>query len=49
MAMFITLTSVFLVLFVPRGTAEYVVSVLSLIIGVGLMVFVLIANAYTKK
>lgn len=49
MAMFITLTSIFLVLFVPRGTAEYVVSVMSLVVGLVLIVLIVLANRFTKK
>lgn len=49
MAMFISLSSVFLLIFVPRGTAEYVVSVLSFIIGMLLMLAVILANHFTKK
>ena len=49
MAMFITLTSVFLVVFVPRGTPEYVVSVLSLIIGLVLIGLIVLVNRFTKK
>ena len=49
MAIFITLTSIFLVIFVPRGTAEFVVSVLSLIIGLVFIVLIVIVNAFSKK
>ena len=49
MAMFITLVSIFLLIFVPRGTPEYVVSVLSLIIGLTLILLIGIVNWFTKK
>ncbi len=49
MAMFITLTSTFLVFFVPKGTAEYVVSVMSLVVGLVLIALIVIANKFTKK
>ena len=49
MAMFITLTSGFLVIFVPRGSPEYVVSVMSLVLGLLLITLIIIANRFTKK
>jgi len=47
--MFVSVTALFLVLTVPRNTAEYVVSVMSLIVGVVLLGLVILVNLWTKK
>ena len=49
LGVFVTLTALFLVFNVPRGTAEYVVSVLSLFIGATLILLVLVASWWTRR
>lgn len=47
--MFVTATALFLVLTVPRNSAEYVVSVMSLIVGITLLGLIVLVNLWTKK
>lgn len=47
--MFVTATALFLVFTVPRNSAEYVVSVMSLIVGVVLLGLIVLVNVWTKK
>ena len=47
--MFVTVAALFLVFTAPRGTAEYVVSVMSLVVGGILLLLVVLANWWTKK
>ena len=47
--MFVTVVALFLVFSVPRGTPEYVVSVMSLIVGVTLLGIIVLVNLWTKK
>jgi hypothetical protein len=47
--MFTTVAAIFLVFTVPRGTAEYVVSVLSLIIGLGTLALVAVVSWWSRK
>jgi uncharacterized membrane protein YccC len=49
LGMFITIAALFLVFTVPRGTAEYVVSVLSLIIGLVLIALVAAVSWWSRK
>jgi hypothetical protein len=47
--MFVTLAALFLVFTVPRGTAEHVVSVLSLIIGLTLLALVAVVSWWSRR
>jgi hypothetical protein len=47
--MFITIAAIFLTFTVPRGTAEYIVSVLSLIIGLVLLTLVAVLSWWSRK
>ncbi len=49
LGMFVTLTGLFLVFTVPRGSAEFVVSVLSLGLGVTLLVLIALVSWWTGK
>ena len=49
LAVFILLTSIFMVLAVPKDSAEFVVSVLSLGIGICLVTLVVLVNLFGKK
>ena len=49
LGLFVTLTALFLVLTVPRGTPEYVVSVLSLFIGLALLGLILLVHWWSSR
>ena len=49
LGMFVTLTGLFLVFTVPRDSAEFVVSVLSLGLGVTLLVLIALVSWWTGK
>jgi hypothetical protein len=49
LGMFITVAALLLVFTVPKGTAEYVVSVLSLIVGLVLLALVAVASWWSRK
>jgi hypothetical protein len=49
LGMFVTLTALFLVFTVPRDSAEFVVSVLSLIIGVTLLLLIAIVSWWSQR
>ncbi len=49
LAIFILLSSSFMVLVVPKNSAEFVVSVLSLVVGTLLMILVILVNIFGKK
>ncbi|MCA9836652.1 MAG: hypothetical protein KC422_07050 [Trueperaceae bacterium] len=49
LGMFVTLTALFLVFAVPKGSAEFVISVLSLAIGVVLLGLVLLLSFFSRK
>lgn len=49
LGLFVTLTALFLVFTVPRGSAEYVVSVLSLLTGLVLLGLVLIVSFWSGR
>lgn len=49
LGMFVTIVALFLVFTVPRGTAEFVVSVLSLIVGLTLLALVALVSWWSRK
>lgn len=49
LAVFITLTALFLVFTVPRGTPEHVVSVLSLVTGLTLLGLIVLVNWWGSR
>lgn len=49
LGMFVTLTALFLIFTVPRGSAEFVVSLLSLALGVTLLVLIALVSWWTGK
>jgi hypothetical protein len=49
LGMFITIAALLLVLTVPKGTAEYVVSVLSLVVGLVLLALVAVVSWWSRK
>jgi hypothetical protein len=49
LGMFITVAALLLVFAVPKGTAEYVVSVLSLVVGLVLLTLVAVVSWWSRK
>jgi hypothetical protein len=49
LGMFITIAALLLVFTVPKGTAEYVVSVLSLVVGLILLTLVAVVSWWSRK